>query len=151
MSKGIRTAVVPVIDTNIYASGDLLGDKLTFEGAVDDVGARASLLRSLVIADKADQKADVDLVLFDSDPTNSTFTNNAAFVVHDSDIDKVTAVIPVTTHVDLGTASVSYASAVDALLTGDADGKVYGALVVRATPTYAVGDLTVTLGLESLG
>src|SRR4051812_1176333 len=92
MSENIKSLTVQtVVDTAIYASGDLIGTKMTFAGLAGL--SRTLKVLSVLLVDEAKQSADIDLVLFSSDPTGTTFTNNAALDVADADMDKICGVI----------------------------------------------------------
>jgi hypothetical protein len=141
-----RVSATPVIDTNQYASGDVLGALMTFSvAALRDAGG--VVLDQVLIRDKSKQQANVDLVLFDADPTNSTFTDNQAMAVHANDMAKVIGAISVTTHVPFNANSISLAKGTGLLVK--APEKVYGLLVARATPTYAALALQVELGFRA--
>lgn len=144
-------SATPTIDTNIYASGDLLGTKLSFSGAGQrgDGVAAGGIVRSVLITDLAAQGADIDVVLFNADPSGTTFTNNAAFDLADADIAKVVGVAQVTTDAAFNDNGVSFAHNLYIPFNVAAGNILYGALVVRATPTYATAaDLVVYVGVE---
>ena len=136
-------STVTVITTTIthqaaaYASGRLIGGKLTFANAVATAGG-SGIITDIVLSDKDSQNIDVQLVLFESDPTNTTFTENAALDIHDTDLLNVANII--------GNSSGNYASFADNSVarTGgirypfklDSGTTLYGCLVCRGTPTY---------------
>lgn len=139
----------PTIDTAIYASGDLVGGKLTFAGAAKE-GVGSGTIHTVVISDLDKESANVDLVIFNSDPTGTTFTNNAAFDIADADLPKVACVISITTHATFNDNGVSYANGTNCVfeIADAATPTLYGALVVRATPTYTTAaDITVRLSI----
>jgi hypothetical protein len=147
MSRGTvptrKITVTPVITTAPYTSGDALGGKITFDEAVPIAGS-GGLILSGVLASKAAFVA-TDLFLFDSD--FSATADNAAFALAVADIGNLIGVIPFTAGVAGGTPSVSTVQ--NASLGFQAKGtKVYGQLVVRGTPTYAVGDINVSIVLR---
>lgn len=139
----VRTiSVTPTVSNAVaYASGDLIGGKLTFTGAIKTSTGSGQVL-SVLITDKNKQAEDLELILFSSNPSSTTFTDNGAFDVHASDLAKVVAVI------GLGSTS-RFAYTVNGLvylgnllipvkaLSGSSPGNtLYGALVSRGTPTY---------------
>lgn len=146
MESVLTVSQAPVVDTAIYASGDLLGTLMTFNVAsARDTGGL--VLDQVLIRDAAKQQANVDLVLFDADPSNTTLTDNAAVAIHASDLSKVIGVVSLTTHVAFNANGISLAKAVGLLVM--VPEKLYGLLVARATPTYAAAaDLTVVLGFR---
>lgn len=69
--------LIPVLSAGAYASGDLLGaGALKISGAVIDTKG-LSILRTVVITDKSNQKQAIDLLFFNEDPGN-VGTDNAA-------------------------------------------------------------------------
>ena len=148
-------AASPTADTAIYASGDLIGGKLTFTNAVrSSVGS--GYVVSVTITDLSAQASDLDLVLFKSDPTATTFTDQAALDIADADVPKVLGVVSFASSsryawVDNGvkhTASLLIPVRAETS-AGLPNTSLYGALVSRGTPTFsASGDLTVTLAIS---
>lgn len=145
-------SATPTADTSAYASGDLIGGKLTFTGALGDYTATGYVV-SVRITDLAAQASDLDLVLFTQNPTNTTFTDQAAFDVADTDLAK--ALVPI----NLGSASrfafndnsIHYVGHLFEPLYGVTSGgalstTIYGALISRGSPTFATAaDVTVTI------
>lgn len=140
----------PTVDTSAYATGELIGGKLTFSLAVPTETSTGYII-SAVIFDKSVQAVDLDLVLFSSDPTGTTFTDQAAFDIADTDLSKVVAVI------NFGSASrfafadngVKYVGSLAIPAKGAPPGTIYGALVSRGTPTFAAAaDVTVQLAIS---
>lgn len=150
------TSASPTVDTGgAYASGDLIGGKLTFSNALrSNVGS--GYLVSVAISDKAAQAVDLDLVIFRTDPTGTTFTDQAAFDPADADLSKVAAVINFGSsarfaYSDNGTKYLgSLAIPIQALTSANAPtSTLYGALVARGAYTGASSsDITVTLGVS---
>lgn len=146
-------SATPTLDTNAYGSGDLVGTKMTFDLSAFRAAGGNVVLESVLIRDLAKQSANLDLVLFSSDPTASTLTDNAAFDPHDTDLAAVVAVIPITTHNAYNDNGISYARNLAIPLNldvTDASLNLYGVLVARATPTYAASDLRVNLTVRTL-
>lgn len=141
----------PTCDTSAYADGDLIGGKLSFSSAVRASGLSAIIGQALLV-DQAKQQANIDLVLFNADPSGTTFTDQAAFDVADADIDKICAVIRFGTYGDWvpfnDNAIAQYtppAGIPFKLATGTT---LYGAIVSRGTPTFAAStDLKAILSL----
>lgn len=131
------TSVTPTIDTNAYTSGDALGGLMTISDALITGGPMSGELRSVMITDLAKQSADVDVVLFHANPSSTTVTNNAALDIHDSDIAKIVAVVPVRSHYTFNDNSISVANELANPIYSSAGGNLYAVAVVRGTPTYA--------------
>jgi len=144
----------PTVDTNVYASGDLIGGKLTFSKVMANIES-SGVLREVHVYDKAKQAVTLTLILFSSDPTGTTFTDQAAFDVADADLDKIVAIVPLSTHLSLNDNSVTYATGlaipVRSTDVTDRDTRrtLYGALMSGGTPTYAAAtDVKVRLAIE---
>jgi hypothetical protein len=139
------------VDTSAYAAGDLVskgGAVLTFDLGAFGKGA-GGLIQSARLVDQAKQQVPLDLVLFDSNPSNTTFTDNAAFDVADADMDKVIGLVRLVDYCALNDNAFALASnlALDFALKGDGS-TLYGALVSRGAPTYvAATDLALQLGI----
>ena len=150
MKKFIAIPVVPSVDTAIYASGDLIGGKLTIPAP--DKGK----IVSVRLVDQAAQSAAIDLTLWASDPAGTTFTDNAALDVADADMAALIGVVPIAAadydvFSDNRVATVSgYGLVYGSLAKGQNGGfAMYGALVSRGTPTYvAATDLHLSIGIE---
>lgn len=145
-----RITVTPTIETSQYVTGDLVGEKLTFSGAfLGQNGPSTGVVQSIVLKDADKKSAALDIVLFDSDPSGTTFTDNAAFDVADADLTKIVGVVSLTTYFAFNDNSVSYSGDLNMPFEIAAGGSaLYGAIVSRATVTYTAGtDLAVTIGV----
>ncbi len=146
----IFSTATPTVDTSAYASGDLIGGKLTFNNALGDQSGTGAV-NSIKIVDQAAQASDLDLVIFSSNPTNTTFTDQVALDIADADLSKVVAVITLgsSTRFSFADNSVHYIGSLYIPVQGATSNTVlYGALVSRGTPTFAAStDVSVTLGV----
>jgi len=151
----IKTAAV--VQAAAYSQNDLVGGKLTFTNAMRTSGG-SGILRGFVMGDQAANGSSVtyDLILFDADPTGTTFTENGPLDIADADLNKIIGVLRLN-----GTGSVGdYIAMVDnAVLVGRVEqplkasgsANLYGALIVRSAtvPTYAAtSDVFLTLLIE---
>ena len=66
-----------------YATGELVGGKLTLAGPFIKYGG---LIESVIITDLAKQSIGKDVVIFDANPSNTTFTENSALAIADADL-----------------------------------------------------------------
>lgn len=139
--------VTPVVSTApAYTAGDAVGGLMTFTGALPLDGDGE--LSGVMITDLDKQGADLDLILFSSNPTGTTVTDNSALDVADADIGKIVGVVNITSDSLLNDNSVTYVNNQSVYLK-DArtrTGILYGVLVARGTPTYtSTSALTVTI------
>lgn len=147
MSTHIKV-ITPTVDTNIYASGDLIGAKNTIAINVAS-GFKAKLLEVEVV-DQAKQSAALDLMFFKADPSNTTFTDNAALDVADADLLTHCGTINIPAANYAALADNSVATVRDVNLGLEANGtSLYMAIISRGTPTFAAAtDLQITLTLD---
>lgn len=145
----------PTLDTGAYAAGDLMGGKLTFANAARE-GVGTGFVESINIPDLAAQGVDVTLILFDQDPSGTTFTDQAAFDIADADLAKVIGFFTFGSDARFAFADNSL-KFVTGLATAfsltDANGEVstsmYGALVAGgAYDGVTAADITIKLGIS---
>jgi hypothetical protein len=138
-----------------YAANDLVGGKLTFTSAVR-VSGGSGIIRGIVIGDQAANSAAnsvYDLIFFDSDPSGTTFTENAALDVADADLNKIIAVerfdgVAGSTLFTNADNQVVYLPTEIPIQTSGST-SLFGALIARGAPTYAATtDVFVTLLIE---
>ena len=89
-----------------YATGDVIGGKMTIPNAVLMDGG-SGILQSIIACSKADLTVDMDVIIFSADPSGTTFTENGAIAVATADVAKVLGVVTLTTRSDLGTPVVA--------------------------------------------
>ena len=150
------TSTPTVSDTPDYTSGDLMGGKITITQAGTANDGRphrltdfSGIIQSVIIMDLDARNLDIDVVFFDTDPTNTTFTDNAAFDINDTDLLTVIGVVNVTTWAafnDNGVGkSVNEGLAFHTGLNGSA---IYAALVARGAHNLSTTNaLTLRVGI----
>lgn len=141
----VRVAQTPTITAGTaYAAKDAVGGLLTFAGAARYTAGSGRVV-GVTIVDRDQERADLDLILFDQ--TITAPTNDAAFDPTDTELTYVVGWVPVSAgaYADFNDNSVAYVPAdVPYVLVGGTS--LFGVLVARGTPTYtATGDLTVIL------
>lgn len=92
---GFDVVVAPAVTAGAYTAGDIMGGLLTFEIPVVPNGG-CFLLNELQFAFKSAVAPSLQAVLFNSDPTSTTKTDNAAYSLHVDDVFKVRRSLPVT-------------------------------------------------------
>ncbi len=148
-------SVTPVVSSGTaYAAGDAVGGLLSFANAVR-VAAGSGVIRSLVLADKGKQSADLDLLLFDANPGGTTVTDNAGLTVADADLITCLGVIPIPAeaYVDLADNSVASVRDIGLGFKLPSGTTLYGILVARGTPSgkpayTSTSDVVVRLEIE---
>lgn len=127
-----------VVDTAIYASGDLLSDRvaITLDAAAVAAGKPVSgTITGITVLDKDDEGALMDLVILDADVSLGTI--NAAPSISDTNAQQVVAIVPVSSFYDLGGNRIGR-PIFDPIDFESASGKLYiGAINGTGTPTYS--------------
>ncbi len=146
----IVSATPTITSGSAYAAGNLLGNLLVFNKAVRY--GRTARINSVIVSDKGNQKAAMDLILFRQQPSNTTLTDKSALAVDPADLVNIIAVLPVltTSYAAFNANAVAYLGDLrrPVQIDGDVD-TLWGLLVCRGTPTYvSTSDLQVSLGLE---
>ena len=136
-----RIAPTVTCEAAAYATGDLVGGKLTLTSLGDD-----GLITGARITSKSLQTCFFDIILFNDNPSGSTFTENGAFDVADADLSKVLGVLHLNDVSALSGASVHQmiGNPLSYVLTGATTG--YAAIVIRGAPTFAsTSDLSLSI------
>lgn len=153
MFKEIRyvDSTPTVSASSAYTSGDSVGGKISLSLAILP-STRSGMIHQVVVTDLGAQTVDTDVIFFDSDPSGTTFTDNAAFDCADADLVKIIAVVPLTLHKDFNDNGVSLPAVGDNLnipfVLDAGETTLYAHLVTRGTPTYAsTSDITLRVGI----
>ena len=143
MVKGLRVwrskGIQPTLDTDAYSSGDAVGIKTQITGIPD-----SGIIRTIQIADDADQDIDLNVWIFDSEPTG--VADDAAMALTDADAKKLINQVLVDTRVD-GTNNRIGVEHPNLYYRADG-GEVWFQLSTGGTPTYAADSLTVRFTVE---
>ena len=145
----VRIALNPTITAGAYAAGDALGGRLAFENVVPEAGGGGTITK-VVIVDKDNERAPIDLVLFDQ-PFTAT-ADNAPFDPTDADLEHCIGYIDV--------AATDYAAFNDNAVAAKTSGlrmpfdydlaantsRLFGQMVIREAHTYtAIDDILIIL------
>lgn len=145
-----RALVTPVCDTAAYASGDVMGGKLEIN--LSSFGSnRAFEIDNIQMHDKSGQVKPMDLLIFDADPSASTFTDNGAIAIHATDKPKLVAVVEGGAFVAVTSTKAIWRSAaktgIRVLPTAK---KLFLVLVSRGTVADLVAADDISIGLDIL-
>lgn len=147
-SPDIVITVTPTLDTNAYASGDLLFDATEIANAVRAIGGHA-ILQSVTLLDKSDQGVAMTLVF--ANAATDFGTLNSAPDPDDTEAETVIGHVAIGAgdYLDLGASKVACVKNLGLLLkAGAATTSLYVAGINGAgTPTYAASNLILQLGL----
>lgn len=127
----------PTCDTSAYATGELIGGKLTYTQALRK---GTGYIVGVIVTDLSAQASDLEVVIFNANPTGTTFTDQAAFDIADADITKVAGSVLFGSsnrfaYADNGV-KTSFSPPIP-LVSATGDGTFYAALISRGTPTFA--------------
>lgn len=135
-------SVTPTITAGAYTAGFEVGGLMTF--AVG--GAGSGVLQSIKVTCKSVQTTALYLNIFDTNPSNSTWTDHAAPAINAADVFSLIGAYPLTSpYSGLGTHTVWTLDGIGASFVG---ANLYGVLVAVSTPTFAsTTGITVKLGI----
>lgn len=143
--------LAPAITTTApqYTAGDVVGGVLTLTAAVRSSGG-AGLLQSLLVTDRANQKAPLTILLFDSAPAG-TYTDNAACPTLGADTAKLIRKVNVVAadYETIGGVAVADLAAVSKVVKASGSADLKAVVVTTGTPTYGANatDLSIRFGL----
>lgn len=142
-----KITVTPTISGSAaYSVNDALGEKLEFAKICSQAGG--SIIRGITIVDKAQQRAIIDLFLFDRDFT--AVPNHAPFVISDDDLVGKLLGVATISGIWKDISDNELATLECALPFTISGTSLYGQLRVRTTPTFAsASDIAVTILFEA--
>lgn len=143
--------VNPTVSASPYASGDAVGGTLTLTNAARHPNG-SGVVHSLAICSDTAITADLDVAIFDEDPSGSTTTDNGAASIVAADAPKCIGVISLVnadTKTDLGAADVIYKAALNIPFNISVDSRnLYAVVIARGAFTPAATDaLTFRFGI----
>lgn len=144
--EGKLTIITPVLDTSVYASGDVLFVPIAFNGA--RVAGGRSYLQSLVVVDSDDQGNPMEFYFFSEAVTLGTL--NAAPSISDADALKFLGMVSVSTGdwIDLGGVRVATLRGIGLMMVPKSDStNLYVAGITRSTPTHTASGLQLSAGM----
>lgn len=143
----IRIIDVPVtvLATPDYSAGDSIGAAITSTAlTISDVARRSLVgtIKSVILADSANQKLDIDVVFFKSAPTASTFVDNAAITIAQADLEKIVGCVSIVPadYKSYTSNAVAVKSGLDIPFKCDTDRSMRCALIARTTINFAGAD-----------
>jgi len=135
-------SVTPTITAGAYTAGQEVGGLMTF--AVG--GAGSGILESISVTCKSVQTTPLKLYIFDTNPTNSTWTDHSTPAINALDVPFVKGVFSLLNpDSGLGTHTIWNLDGIAASFIGS---NLYGILVTVGTPTFAsTSGIIVKLGI----
>lgn len=149
-----KTGTQIAVTSALYSTGCVLGTTSPIQTEVFRIGGDvnqlgSAILQSVIIKDLSKQSLAVDVIIFDSNPTATTFTNNSVLDIADADIDKIVGIISIlaTDYVSFNDNSVAIKTGIGLPITTNLGNNIWFCLVTRGSPTYVANELSVTFGL----
>lgn len=141
-------AVTQTTNASAYEAGDAVGGKITITNAMR-VSGGTGILQSIDIIDKANQKAALEVLIFNADPSAATITDDTAFV-YSTDISKQIARISVAAsdYVTINSIATVSLGGLGKIVKANGSANLYAAIVLVGTPTYtSTSDIIITFGI----
>jgi hypothetical protein len=145
-------SVTPTISTSAYSANFCVGGKLTLPNAVRVAGG-SSILQSIFLIDRANQKAALSILFFNADPSASTLADHAQPTLAAADISALIRRVEIaasdwvtTDHAgtDFATADIG---ALAKMVRPAGGTSLYAIIVTTGTPTYTALALTLNVGV----
>ncbi len=137
------------VSSAAYATGDVLGDlsPIKIEPVRGVYGT--GIIHSVIIQDLSAQSGAIDLVIFDSNPTATTFTDNSALDIADADLPKVIGTIRIaaTDYVSFSDSVVATVRNIGLPVMSLSNANLWIVPVSRDTKTYVADELSIVLGI----
>ncbi|MFA7287652.1 MAG: hypothetical protein WC055_02115 [Melioribacteraceae bacterium] len=158
---GGKTLVTPITGSQIavqaaaYASGDVLGTGNPIKLEVFTKHYGTGILQSVVLGDLAKQDGAVGVVIFNSNPTATTFTDNSALDIADADLPKIIGNVAIasTDYADFNDSSIATKTGVGLPINNNESASssdkihIWVAFVSRDTKTYGANELSANIGI----
>lgn len=156
---GGHTTVVPITGNTIgvsgaYVSGDTLGTGNPVAIEVFRANNGSGVLQSITLGDLTKQDGLVDVIFFGSNPSATTFTDNAALDIADADLPKIIGTVSIVAadYSDFNDNSVATKVGIGLPLlntstTATTKLKLWLAFVSRDTKTYSANELSANIGV----
>jgi hypothetical protein len=140
ITRGKIITVTPPLTEGAYHASDNVGGKLTLTDALMGDGSEAMLM-GVTITDAANQKAAFEIIIFKSNPSAATLTDNAA-IAFSTNLADIVAKIQVATTDWATVGGIAIASVLAMRMVEGAAGSnhLYAAVMVVGTPTYVAHD-----------
>lgn len=143
-----KTSALTVTAASAYSTGNVVGSLSTVAN-VSRINAGTATIQNVIINSKSNQTAQFDVIFFNANPTNSTFTDKTALAVAVADFDKVIGVAHVTDWTNLGTTSLGQSLNPGIIFNaGVGSTSIYAVVATRGAPTFtATSDLTLSFSV----
>ena len=142
VTQSITSSSALTVTAGAYVAGVNMGGKLTLASA-GRAGANSLTVQSVTISDKAATAKNRTVIIFNANPTATTFTDNAALDIDDADLGKIACIIPLTVHQSFADNSVSTLNNVGCVVDLSSGTSMYAAVIAAENQTPgSTSDLT---------
>lgn len=128
--------ITPTVTAGAYATGTVVGGLISITGAARNSGGSGTV-QSVIIDVKTTLTAAYDVIFFDTQPTNSTFTDNAALNVNTADLPFRCGTAHCTDLVSLGTPQELQALSQNIVYKLNTGTTLYAVVVLRGAQSFA--------------
>lgn len=141
-----EVVITPTVTSgSAYSAGQLIGGLLTVTGGVRGSGL-TGLLQKVIMNTKSAQNSQVDLIVFKSNPSSTTFTDKTTYNLNVADFDKVIGIIHISDWTSHGTPSTGQGSTLALPVKATGSALLYACMVARGTPTFgSTSDVSLSL------
>jgi hypothetical protein len=157
MATGTAVSIIPsgaevgvplaVTAASAYTAGNSIGGLITIAGAVEGAGV-GTVLQSIMVLDRSNQKPQGDIIFFSSNPAVATLADKTAFVFSTDDL-KVVARVPIATadYVTINGKAIACLNSLNRIVSTTTGSTLYAAWITTSTPTFvAATDVQLTFG-----
>lgn len=148
--KTVKVSTTPTVTaTNSYGANYVVGGLQTFTNAFTATGS--GIIQSIKINMKKVESSGFTMILFDANPSNTTWTDAAAAAINAADVAKVKAVVALNAYSGLGTHTALYADGLGIAINAGAT-SLYGVLIANAALTnqFATTDDVTNIDIDVL-
>lgn len=137
LGKSVHLTSSPTVTAGAYTTGQVVGGKISLSNAAR-YNAGSGIIQNVIVTVKTALTAPFDVLFFDTDPSNSTFTDNNALAVNVADLPFLCGVAHCSDLVSLGTPQALQASncAIPFKLSASAT-TLYAIIVMRGGESLA--------------
>jgi hypothetical protein len=143
-------SVTPTITSGAYSANDGIGGKMTLSNALRTSNAGGTW-QSLLVSDKNNQKAQLNVLLFNYDPTSGSYTDNSPLILG-SDISKLIRNVTINAsdyQTVAGSVAIADINVMQTVNGGSTNGTLYAVAMTPGTPSYAsTSDITFQFGFQ---
>lgn len=138
---GTYTSTSPIaVTATSYSTGYDIGGKKAWTNAAR-VYTNGLTIESVALGDRNSTGKNVNLIVFNANPTATTFVDNVALTINDADLSKIACVIPLTSHQSFVDNNVTYQGNIGCALNLGASGTtMYTTMIAAEAVTYGTAN-----------